>query len=99
MITRSPLDSDSAAFVARSCNSVQRKPSWIWSHSSVAFTLDRYGHLYEDAEDEIPERLDALYNAYNARQRAPRRCSRWGVFGEMSADLRFYEWTRGDLNP
>ena len=29
-------------------------------HSSVAFTLDRYGHLYQDAEDDIPERLDAL---------------------------------------
>jgi len=23
-------------------------------HSSVAFTLDRYGHLYQDAEDDIP---------------------------------------------
>ena len=45
-------------------------------HSSVAFTLDRYGHLYEDAEDEIPERLDALFNAHTARQRAPRRCFR-----------------------
>lgn len=29
-------------------------------HSSVAFTLDRYGHLYQDAEDDIPDRLDAL---------------------------------------
>jgi integrase len=29
-------------------------------HSSVAFTLDRYGHLYEDAEDAVPDRLDAL---------------------------------------
>ncbi len=29
-------------------------------HSSVAFTLDRYGHLYEDSEDETPERLDDL---------------------------------------
>jgi integrase len=27
-------------------------------HSSVAFTLDRYGHLYEDLQDEIPDRLD-----------------------------------------
>src|ERR687892_2625715 len=25
-------------------------------HSSVAFTLDRYGHLYQDTEDDIPER-------------------------------------------
>jgi hypothetical protein len=29
-------------------------------HSFVAFTLDRYGHLYHDTEDDIPERLDAL---------------------------------------
>ena len=29
-------------------------------HSSVAFTLDRYGHLYEDLRDEIPDRLDTL---------------------------------------
>lgn len=29
-------------------------------HSSVAFTLDRYGHLYQDTEEDIPERLDAL---------------------------------------
>jgi integrase len=29
-------------------------------HSSVAFTLDRYGHLYEDAGDDVPDRLDAL---------------------------------------
>jgi integrase len=37
-------------------------------HSSVAFTLDRYGHLYEDAEDEIPDRLDALLSASRAAQ-------------------------------
>jgi hypothetical protein len=52
-------------------------------HSSVAFTLDRYGHLYEDAEDDIRERLDALFNAYSARHarankvlpmRSGRRC-------------------------
>jgi integrase len=36
-------------------------------HSSVAFTLDRYGHLYQDTEDDIPERLDALL----ARRAAP----------------------------
>ncbi len=29
-------------------------------HSSVAFTLDRYGHLYETAEDSVTARLDAL---------------------------------------
>lgn len=29
-------------------------------HSSVAFTLDRYGHLYDDADDTVSDRLDAL---------------------------------------
>ncbi len=32
-------------------------------HSSVAFTLDRYGHLYEDADDAIADRLDALLDS------------------------------------
>jgi integrase len=32
-------------------------------HSTVAFTLDRYGHLYDDADDSMPDRLDALLNA------------------------------------
>jgi hypothetical protein len=36
-------------------------------HSSVAFTLDRYGHLYEDAEDQISDRLDALLFAQDAQ--------------------------------
>ncbi|CAN5883711.1 hypothetical protein BH20ACT6_BH20ACT6_24970 [soil metagenome] len=29
-------------------------------HSSVAFTLDRYGHLLDGHDDEVPDRLDAL---------------------------------------
>ncbi len=29
-------------------------------HSSVAFTLDRYGHLYEDRSDALADSLDAL---------------------------------------
>lgn len=28
-------------------------------HSSVAFSLDRYGHLYEDRADDLPDQLDA----------------------------------------
>ena len=28
-------------------------------HTSVAFTLDRYGHLYPDAEDTLMDRLDS----------------------------------------
>ena len=42
-------------------------------HSSVAFTLDRYGHLYDDAEDEIPERLDALLFQRLAPHTRPKR--------------------------
>ena len=49
-------------------------------HSSVAFTLDRYGHLYQDAEDDIPERLDALLFASLAaprlREKSPEATSR-----------------------
>jgi hypothetical protein len=36
-------------------------------HSSVAFTLDRYGHLYQDAEFEVPDRLSALLASRRAR--------------------------------
>jgi integrase len=39
-------------------------------HSSVAFTFDRYGHLYEDAGDDVPDRLDALLGP-----RATPKCS------------------------
>lgn len=37
-------------------------------HSSVAFTLDRYGHLYESDEVGIQDALDALLDAREARQ-------------------------------
>ena len=29
-------------------------------HTSVSFTLDRYGHLYPGSEDEVNDRLDAM---------------------------------------
>jgi integrase len=29
-------------------------------HSSVAFTLDRYGHLHQDQDDAVADRLDEL---------------------------------------
>jgi integrase len=29
-------------------------------HTSVSFTLDRYGHLYPDADQALRDRLDAL---------------------------------------
>ena len=37
-----------------------KKVSVRAGHSSVAFTLDRYGHLYEDDEDQVTTALDAL---------------------------------------
>jgi hypothetical protein len=32
-------------------------------HSSVAFTLDRYGHLYEDREDPGHGPLEAMFTS------------------------------------
>ena len=32
-------------------------------HSNVAFTLDRYGHLFPDADSELSGRLSGLYKA------------------------------------
>jgi hypothetical protein len=32
-------------------------------HTSVSFTLDRYGHLYPEADTTLRDRLDALYVA------------------------------------
>ena len=32
-------------------------------HASVSFTLDRYGHLYPEADTALRDRLDALYVA------------------------------------
>ena len=30
-------------------------------HTSVAFTLDRYGHLFPGHDDELRDRLDAMH--------------------------------------
>jgi integrase len=32
-------------------------------HTSVSFTLDRYGHLYPESDAALRERLDAIYAA------------------------------------
>jgi integrase len=32
-------------------------------HASVSFTVDRYGHLYPEADTALRDRLDALYVA------------------------------------
>jgi hypothetical protein len=35
-------------------------------HSSVSFTLDRYGHLYPESDATLRDRLDAFYTAGRA---------------------------------
>jgi len=39
-------------------------------HTSVAFTLDRYGHLYDDADERSRDRLDTLMAAAETPQSA-----------------------------
>jgi integrase len=50
-------------------------------HSSVSFTLDRYGHLYPEADTALRDRLDALYGTAQPTPdgtvvRLPRRAGR-----------------------
>jgi integrase len=50
-------------------------------HASVSFTLDRYGHLYLEADTALRDRLDALYGAARPTPegtvvRLPRRSGR-----------------------
>lgn len=47
-------------------------------HSSAAFTADRYTHLWDDRDDDLPERLDALLDAAQRPKRAPVRDLRYG---------------------
>jgi integrase len=47
-------------------------------HSSVAFTLDRYGHLYDDRDDAISDRLDALLGAAGPERKAEVRALHGG---------------------
>ena len=47
-----------AILVAAGCN-VREVSEWA-GHNSVAFTLTRYGGLFEDGSDAAVDRLDAL---------------------------------------
>lgn len=40
-----------------------KEVSTVAGHSTVAFTLDRYGHLYDQDDEGLGERLDALLHA------------------------------------
>ena len=44
--------------MAAGCN-VRKIAEWA-GHNNVAFTLTRYGGLFEDGSDEAVDRLDAL---------------------------------------
>jgi integrase len=48
-----------AILVAAGCN-VREVSEWA-GHNSVAFTLTRYGVLFEDGPDEAVDRLDARF--------------------------------------
>jgi integrase len=49
-----------AILVAAGCN-VREVSEWA-GHNSVAFTLTRYGGLFEDGSDAAVDRLDALFS-------------------------------------
>jgi hypothetical protein len=40
-------------------------------HASVSFTLDRYGHLYPEADTALRDRLDALYGTAQTAPASP----------------------------
>lgn len=54
-----------AIMVAAGCN-VREVSEWA-GHNSVAFTLTRYGGLFEDGTDEAVDRLDALLSLKSSR--------------------------------
>lgn len=53
-----------AILVAAGCN-VREVSEWA-GHNNVAFTLTRYGGLFEDGSDEAVDRLDALLGTPSA---------------------------------
>jgi integrase len=44
-------------------------------HTSVSFTLDRYGHLFPDADASLSDRLDQLIRQRSTAPRRPRRAA------------------------
>ena len=40
-------------------------------HASLSFTLDRYGHLYPEADAALRDRLDALYGTAQSAPTSP----------------------------
>jgi integrase len=54
-------------------------------HSSVAFTLDRYGHLYDDVDDRVTGALDAMLEGAQPAARAPVVELAWDHEGQSDA--------------
>jgi hypothetical protein len=50
-------------------------------HSSVSFTLDRYGHLYPEADTALRDCLDALYGAGQLGRAAASAVRAWPQCG------------------
>jgi integrase len=55
-------------------------------HTSVAFTLDRYGHLFPGHDDELRGRLDAMHDDWGAPPgtRTPNRCLKRALLCQLS---------------
>ena len=52
--------------IAAGCNA--KALSTFMGHSSIQITMDRYGHLYDSAEEALAEQLDATFVAAEAEQ-------------------------------
>ena len=68
-----------ALWIAAAANS--KEVSTRAGHASVSFTLDRYGHLYPEADTALRDRLDAIYGSSQPAPtspvvRLPRRAGR-----------------------
>jgi hypothetical protein len=75
-----------AILVAAGCN-VRDVSEWA-GHSSVAFTLTRYGGLFEDGSKAAVDRLDALLgSASKPSDNVIRKHSRRGVRAGDGKDL------------
>ena len=55
-----------AASLAISAGATVKGIQAMLGHSSATLTLDRYGHLFPDELDAVPERLDAAARASGA---------------------------------
>jgi hypothetical protein len=81
------------------CSGNPKEVSIRAGHSSVGFTLDRYGHLYEDQDDDVPDRLDELLSSRHASSSRPDRTARSELVRGQHSDQGIYEWPQRDLNP